>query len=32
MFIDAGCSRRRPELANMATPKSKTRRQSWSRQ
>jgi hypothetical protein len=32
MFIGAGCSRRRPELANMATPKSKTRRRNWNRQ
>src|SRR5438105_6384097 len=29
MFIGADCLRQNPELANMAIPKSKTRRQNW---
>src|SRR6266436_5327983 len=29
MFIAAGYSRQKPELANMAISKSKTRRQNW---
>src|SRR5207248_7311277 len=29
MFIAAGCLRQKPELANMVTPKSKTRRRNW---